>query len=292
MRTIASVWREIEERFRDAALDDVALESQLVIGHVMGLSGVQFLSELRSSVSDGQYRRIFKYAAQRVSGRPLGYVLGEWEFAGRVYRVGPGVLIPRPETEVVLETAMSLLCEKKWDTAPLLILEFGMGSGILSIELATRLPLATVIGWEKSVRAARYARQNIAVHGVPVQLQEGDFFKADFVSVLAGHSRVLVVGNPPYIPTAVIPGLMREVAAFEPKMALDGGVDGLAIYRRLARCVRAFRADVLMVLEIGFDQGPLGRTLLQETGFGDSRVIPDLAGRDRVLVGGLKALRG
>jgi release factor glutamine methyltransferase len=286
MLSVLDLWREVETQFRDAGLDDVSLEAQILIGHVVGFRGARFLAELRREVSAAQCRVVRRYVRARVSGMPLGYVLGEWEFAGSTYYVGPGVLIPRPETELVLEEAVSLVVAQGWDKREgFLILEFGVGSGILSIELAKRFPSAMVMGWEKSVRAARYARRNIAVHDVPVQLQVGDFFKTDFETILQTYSCVLVVGNPPYICRDVIPGLMREVREFEPNMALDGGADGLAIYRRLVRLVSGFQSDVMMVLEIGFDQGHRCRRLFEGADFDRVCVIPDLANLDRVVTG-------
>lgn len=197
------------------------------------------------------------------------------EFWSMDFKVGPGVLVPRPETEMLIEVAASAVPDRKTAFS---IADLGTGSGALLIAALKEFPNARGTGFERSAEAFAYAKANLARHGLTIRgkLVAGDWSEAE-------GQFDLVFSNPPYIPTADIQGLDPEVRLYEPHAALDGAADGLAAYRDLAGLIpRLLRPGGLAVLELGRGQAPSVELLFQ--GLPVVHVAPDLAGIPRVLV--------
>ena len=217
--------------------------------------------------------------ARRLSGEPVARILGAWEFWGLPFRLAPETLVPRPDTEILVEAALASVPDR---TAPLRCLDLGTGSGCILTALLSELPGAFGIGVDRSAAAVGVARDNASANGVGGR---SAFVVGDWCAALRGPFD-LVVSNPPYIARDVIPTLHREVQAHDPAAALDGGPDGLAAYRRILAAVRAgallARGGTLAV-EIGFDQAESVRGLARAAGFIDRGLTRDLAGHDRVL---------
>lgn len=208
---------------------------------------------------------------RRLSGEPLQYILGEWEFMGLKLIMRPCALIPRQDTETVAEAALALAKERGFRTA----LDLCCGTGCIGISLAALGGLDVTMS-DISGECVALARENAAKHGISAQFAEGDLFSA-----LSGARFDLIVCNPPYIPSGDIESLQREVKN-EPRRALDGGKDGLDFYRRISvQYQRHLNPGGALLLEIGFDQAEAVRGM-----FGGARVVKDLGGNDRCVIAG------
>ncbi|MFN8949456.1 MAG: peptide chain release factor N(5)-glutamine methyltransferase [Alphaproteobacteria bacterium] len=217
------------------------------------------------------------FISRRATREPFAYIVGRREFWSLDFEVTPDVLIPRPDSETLVETALKAFGERP----PRSIVDLGTGTGCLIVALLTEWPDARGLAVDVSEAALGVARRNATRLGTANRL---DFACADFATLQAGPFD-LVVSNPPYIPSAVIATLEPDVAAFEPGLALDGGTDGLAAYRAIARALPALLAPGgRAVLEIGWDQARAVTEVLLNQGFEVQRVVKDLAGNDRVLV--------
>jgi release factor glutamine methyltransferase len=213
------------------------------------------------------------WVERRAGGEPLAYLVGEAEFRGRVFEVSPAVLIPRPETEVLIDLALARLHGLP---APR-VLDLGTGSGIVAISLALECPAAAIVAVDVSPAAISVARANAARLGAPVDFRKGDWF-----APVAGERFDLIVANPPYV-AAGDPHLTRDGLPFEPQLALTDGADGLACIRRIvAGAPDHLQAGGWLLFEHGHDQGAAGRNLLTAAGFKAPSTLPDLAGSDRV----------
>lgn len=217
-----------------------------------------------------------EWVERRAAGEPLAYLVGEAEFRGRVFQVSPSVLIPRPETEVLIDLALEKL---QLMTAPAVV-DLGTGSGIVAISLALECPAAAVSAVDLSPLALAVARNNAGRLGAPLAFHEGDWF-----APLAGQCFDLIVSNPPYVAEGD-PHLELNGLPHEPRMALtDGepGGNGLACIRRIiADAAIHLKPGGWLLFEHGYDQGAASRNLLAAAGFKDAFTHPDLAGIDRV----------
>jgi release factor glutamine methyltransferase len=209
-----------------------------------------------------------RWLHERTQGKPLQYITKEQEFYGRPFAVAPGVLIPRPETELIVELALR--------NEPTAVLDIGTGSGILAITLALEWEVET-FATDLSAEALQIAKTNARQLGARVQ-----FVQADLAASFAGHSFGAIVTNPPYVPAGDAPGLQREVREWEPASALYSGVDGLDHYRRLEPvCRRLLRPGGWLLGEFGQGQAAAMEALF--TGWEEVRIHPDLAQIPRVL---------
>ncbi len=218
---------------------------------------------------------------QRLSGRPLQYILGEWDFLSLRLKVGEGVLIPRADTELLCETAADRLRGVQNPR----ILDLCAGSGCVGIGVASLLPSAQVVEVEKSPQAFAFLEENIKRYPqYAVQAVQADML-TDFDAVDGSFDAIL--SNPPYIASAELDGLMREVQ-HEPRLALDGGADGLLFYRAiLTRWLGKLKKGGFCAVEIGFDQGEQVNRLFGEFGLKNTCVLKDYGGNDRVVIGEL-----
>ena len=261
--------------------EDASLEAQLLLTYVTGVSRSGLLASLSDPCPDDVERRFCEVIDRRLSRYPIQWILGEMEFMGRTYQVSEGVLIPRSDTEVVVETACELL--DRYDC----VIECGFGSGIISIPLALHRPDFLIDAWDIDPSAVALALCNANRHGVTtVRWHLGDFFESSlFIRRLAKTHRVLLVSNPPYIPTADIAELDETVKGFEPHLALDGGSDGLRFYRQLMGLVSSFSNSFGVVLEVGIGQAESVATLMADLPGMNVRFVQDLSGVNRVVVG-------
>ncbi len=216
------------------------------------------------------------YVARRTAREPFAYIVGRREFWSLDFEVTPDVLIPRPDSETLVEAALKA-CSC---APPRRIVDLGTGSGCLLMALMSEWPHATGLAVDISPAALAVARRNADRLGLSSRIE---FACCDFEAVPGGPFD-LAVSNPPYIPTDEIAGLQPDVASFEPKGALDGGTDGLEAYRSLARALPALLVPGgRALLEIGWTQAEQVRNILQKQGFEGFRVIKDLAGHDRIV---------
>lgn len=262
-----------------AGVPDPEVDSELLIGHVMGLSRgeVQAKVAMDAAISEEDVATITALVARRSAREPLQHITGRAPFRGLELAVGPGVFVPRPETEQVAQFAIDAL-RVAAEPDPIAV-DLGTGSGAIALAMATEVPHSRVFAVEVSEDAHAWAARNVASSGVRnLELRHGDL--ADAFPELEGRAAV-VISNPPYVPNDAIPR-DPEVRLFDPAMALYGGDDGLDVVRRVsATARRLLHAGGTLVLEHGEMQGPAIRALLGADGWRAASTHPDLLGRDR-----------
>jgi release factor glutamine methyltransferase len=220
---------------------------------------------------------------RRQAGEPLQYITGKSDFFGLPFSVGPGVLIPRPETEHLVEEVIRLAAQ--FQAAQIKIADIGTGSGIIAVALANALPNALLTAVDCSPQALTIARENAHTNRVEDRI---DFLEGDLLTPLAAQKFHIIASNPPYIPTSDHDSLSVEVRDYEPHSALFAGEDGLAIYRRLVPEARTLLLPGgWLVLEIGFGQQAALEDLLLANGYRDVHFVPDYQGIPRVALGRL-----
>ena len=279
-KTIADALREGKMRLKAAGKEAYAFQAELLLEKAAGLNrtalflrGEEVLSEEVLAVYEG-------FLQEREQGRPTQYILGEWEFMGLPFSVGEGVLIPRADTEVLVETILA-----KQQAEPMKsILDIGTGSGCIPISLGHYGKFEHIMAVDISPKALGYATKNAKENHIKIDFYESDLFTnlpAEWKGKLDA-----IVSNPPYIPKKDIEELMTEVKDFEPMNALDGGEDGLDFYRAIVEQGREWLKDGgWLFFEIGYDQGEDLRNLLQESGYTEVEIRQDLADLDRVALG-------
>lgn len=276
--TAEQCYRHLKNTFSKASLPDPGLEAFFLLQGLYGITRTQLLSG--TAVLPEDLSALETLTARRLAGEPLQYLLGQWEFYGLPFAVGPGVLIPRPETELLVDTA---LCALQGIPAPP-ILDLCSGSGCIPIAIAHCRPDAQVWGVELSEAAFGWMQKNILLNSVHnLTAIWGDVFQLP--EEISSRCWQLITSNPPYIAADAISDLQREVQ-FEPRMALDGGTDGLDFYRRIpAISFSLLQPGGLLLLEIGEDQGNAVSALLKEQGFTNVTVQKDPSGNDRMVSG-------
>lgn len=249
-----------------------ALEARMLVGLVTGFTRTQLITRDNEVLDAGQHARLTNLVSRRVAGEPMAYLTGEREFYGRSFAVGPGVLIPRPDTEAVVQRALACLQGR---TAPR-ILDLGTGSGILAITLACERPDAQVWATDISAAALAIARGNAARLGATVSMLLSDWYDA-----VPAQRFDLIVSNPPYI-AAGDPHLSQGDLRFEPVDALTDHADGLTDLRSIGDgALTRLAAGGWLLLEHGHDQGSATRALLADAGFVDVFTERDLGGNER-----------
>jgi len=270
--SIQQVLREASLRLRTVT-DAPYLETEVLLAYVLGTSRTSLLAHPERVLTPDQLSIYQSLVRRRASDYPLPYLTGRVEFYGLEFEVTPEVLIPRPETETLVNLALA--------RGPATVVDVGTGSGCVAVSLAVHLPETIICAIEISPAALAVARRNVERHSVTgrVQLLVGDVLNPRPGPV------DLIVSNPPYIPTGQCASLPASVRDHEPRLALDGGLDGLALIRRLlAQAPAVLHPGGGLLIEIGAYQGEaavyLARTYFPQA---TVRVHPDLAGRDRVL---------
>ncbi|MEW6423127.1 MAG: peptide chain release factor N(5)-glutamine methyltransferase [Bacillota bacterium] len=280
------------EYLQRCGVESAALDAEVLLAHVTGLDRAGLYRESERALAPRE-AEIFRQLVERRGQRePVAYLTGKKEFMGLEFLVGPAVLIPRPETELLVEKACALAREfvsgrrrLPGAEAELLLADVGTGCGAIAVSLAVFLPGARIYATDCSSAALAVARENARRHGVAgrISFLQGDLLTPLFDLDLPGRLD-LIVANLPYVPTAELPALMPDVRCYEPLSALDGGPDGLAHYRRLLPQARRCLSDGgRLLMEIGPGQGEKVGRLLAENNW-HHQIIPDLAGRERVVL--------
>jgi release factor glutamine methyltransferase len=275
--TVATALQDAARRLQAAGIDSARLDSRLLLGAVIGLQAPQLIAHPERALTAAENARFRDLVGQRSRRRPLAQLLGRREFWGLNFRVTSDTLDPRPDSEAVIEAALACVADR---AAPLRILDLGTGTGCLLLSLLHELPQATGVGVDRSDGALAVARANAADLG----LADRAAFRLGNWTDGLNASFDLVVSNPPYIPTAEIAGLMPEVACHEPRVALDGGPDGLDAYRAIAKgLVGLLRPSAYLLLEVGDGQGDSVAAVFAAAGLACTARRNDLGGRQRCL---------
>lgn len=250
---------------RAAAIENPRMEARWLLGHAMGVTAETLLRDPRAGVPAAAAQAFTAMLARRARREPMAYIIGSAGFWGLEFQVSPATLIPRADTEALVEAALELAPQARR------VLDLGTGTGCLLLAVLSELPAASGIGVDLNPEAAALASRNAQALGLPALFLTGDW--ADALDA----SFDLILSNPPYIEAAAIPALMPEVAGHEPPAALDGGADGLDAYRRITAALpRLLAPGGLAVLELGQGQAPAVAQLARDAGLTWLEARPDL----------------
>ncbi|HKA91261.1 MAG TPA: peptide chain release factor N(5)-glutamine methyltransferase [Haliangiales bacterium] len=266
-------------KFAERGIGSARLDAEVLLAHALGTSRVGLYTGFDKPLQEEELAAYRELVRRRLAGEPVAYLVGQKEFWSLPLRVDPRVLIPRQDTETLVEVAL------RRAPSAARIADVATGSGAVALALAKERPGAMVVATDVSEDALAVARANAGALGLAVR-----FVAGDLLAPLAGERFDLVVGNPPYVPSGDLAGLAPEVGR-EPRAALDGGPDGLALVRRLVAAAPAALADGgVLALEHGFDQGEAVRALFAAAGLADVETARDLGGNERVTSGARKTL--
>jgi release factor glutamine methyltransferase len=282
-QTVETARRALTALFESAAIESAGLDARMLAGHVLGLDLTGLITSAQRQLTAEESARLENFARRRLAGEPVARIVGEKEFWGLPLRLSPATLVPRPDTETVVELALELLRADGATRRPLRIADLGTGSGAILLALLSELPAAQGFGTDISEPALQTAAANAALVGLAPR---ATFIACDYASGLSGLFD-LIVSNPPYIRAADIADLAVEVREYDPRAALDGGADGLDAYRALIPQAADFLAPgAVLVVEAGEGQsGPINglMTLSGLTPAGAPKA--DLAGIARAVAG-------
>ena len=265
-----------ERQLNDVGIVDAKNDAWLLLTFVCKIDRTFYyvhMDEQMSIEQQAEYENVINKRAEHV---PLQYITGEQEFMGTSFRVNESVLIPRQDTETLVEEALKLV------RPGMKVLDMCTGSGCILISILKNVVDVEGFGYDISKQALNVAKENAKLNNVIATFEPSDLFEK------VTDTFDVIVSNPPYIPTAVIGTLMPEVAVYEPIQALDGKEDGLYFYRKIITSASDYlKENGKLLFEIGHDQGESVSNLMREAGYKDVRVVKDLAGNDRVVIGGL-----
>ncbi|WP_294343106.1 peptide chain release factor N(5)-glutamine methyltransferase [uncultured Clostridium sp.] len=258
------------EYFKEDALE--------LLSVILNTDKINIILNGEESLDDDKEQQYFNFIKRRSEKEPLKYITGYADFFGLVLKVKNGVLIPRVDTETLVEEVIAIKKEKKN------ILDMCCGSGAIGIALAKNIEGSEVILADISEVAEEVTKENI----VRLDIDNAKFIHSNLFENIGSNKFDVIVSNPPYIRTDVIDTLMEDVKDYEPHLALDGGTDGLYFYNKITKEASKYLSEGgYLCYEIGYDQGDDLRILMEEQGFKDVRIIKDLAGNDRVAIGHL-----
>jgi len=278
--TVAAARRALADCFRRAGLDTPELDARVLVAHALGLDPAALLAAPDRQLSQQDAAEIAALAARRLARAPVARIIGAKEFWGLTFHLNGATLVPRPESETVVESALAAVDESGSRLRPLKIADIGTGSGALLVALLSELPQAFGIGTDVSVPALIAARHNAARLGCS---ERAAFVACDIASALTGGFD-LVVSNPPYVRSGDIAELAPEVRDYDPPRALDGGPDALAFYRALSRdAARLIGRRGRLVVELGAGIADDVTDVFTAAGLEAASARPDLAGIERAL---------
>lgn len=284
-KTYRELYEEGRRILEQAGLPDAALDARFLLEEVCGTNLQTLLVFPEKKVTGEEVNQYRAFIQRRKDREPTAMILGEWDFMGLTFRLNKSTLIPEQDTEVLVETALEELKRRGPGEAPLRILDLCTGSGCILLSLLHELRNAGGLGTDLSEEALEAAREN----AVRLGLQERAAFRQGDLWEPVGDERFdLIVSNPPYVPTEVIPTLEPEVRCGEPYAALDGGEDGLVFYRRIMReAAGHLKPSGIIIVESGFDEAPQIAALMQDQKLRGIRTVKDYGGLDRVVLGAL-----
>ena len=281
--TIFEAYNKTKKELAAAGIEDYVFEAKQIIRHITGFSNVQIISNPHKKLSLFEENNLTAIIKQRLIRYPLQYIIGEWGFYGGNFKVGPGVLVPRADTETLIDVALEFLKDREKSQ----VCDLCTGSGCIGITVAREKSDSFVTAVEKYEEALRYARENAKLNGTEnIEFISGDVFEG------AGAEKQydLILSNPPYIP----PEEMKEIspeAKFEPETALLGGEDGLDFYRAIIKGYKASLVDGgMMAFEVGMGEAEAVAELMKNQGFCDIGTRQDAAGIERVVFGTVKTV--
>ncbi|PLR24950.1 peptide chain release factor N(5)-glutamine methyltransferase [Caulobacter zeae] len=277
--TLVKAWNGAKERLKEAGIDQPAIDARLMLEVAAGVSRTDIITDPYRELSAEQLATLDEYLERRARREPVSHIIGRKGFWKILLSVTKDVLTPRPETEVIVDEVLKAFPE----TMAFNMLDLGVGSGSMLLAILADRPGAKGLGIDISEEALAVARENAANLDLDGRVA---LMRGDWTTGLGDASFDVVVSNPPYIPTADIETLEPEVRDHEPRLALDGGADGLTAYRALApEILRVLKPGGLFCVEIGFDQSADVEILFKAAGAQNVRTVKDLSTHDRVVTG-------
>lgn len=285
-RTMAAVRRELAEKFGQAGIESAETDARLLMAHALGIDRAELIGNGERALKPGEIETIGALAARRLKHEPVARIFGRKEFWRLNLYISPAVLVPRPETETVVEAALDIVVGDAMQMEKLRILDIGTGSGALLLALLSELPNATGIGTDISTAVLDIARANAERNDLAGRCT---FIVCDIATGLQGPFD-LIVSNPPYVARGDIASLAPEVRDYDPALALDGGADGLDGYRAIAADARRLLAPGgRLIVELGAGQEAAVRELFTKAGLTVAAARDDLAGIPRALSASIAA---
>jgi release factor glutamine methyltransferase len=279
MPTLVQAWTAAQKRLKAAGVDSPAIDARLLLEAAAGVTRTDVITDPHRELPAEAAGTLEEYVERRSRREPVSRILGRKGFWKLLLTVSPHVLTPRPDTETIVEMALNAFPERM----PFVMADLGVGSGAILLAILAERPAATGIGTDVSEEALAVARDNAAnldLNG------RATFLRTDWAAGLPEAAFDLVVSNPPYIRSDEIETLAPEVKDHEPRLALDGGPDGLKCYRLLApQVLGLLKPDGLFFVEIGWDQAEPVQEIFREAGAWDVAVVKDLSDRNRVVTG-------
>lgn len=280
---ISELIKEASDKLLQSGNDNSRFEALHLVGFTLKMSPEKLITNFAKEISKTDEEKILNLVKKRNSGVPFQYLLGTQEFMSLEFSMSPDVLIPRQDTETLVEFLL-----KKYADFPLSVLDIGTGTGCIPISLAHFRPKFTCIGIDISENAVNLAKKNADALKVSDRVT---FEKCDILKEIPNGNFNIVTSNPPYIKTEDIQYLQKEVRDFEPHLALDGGVDGLKFYRRICDISTGIlKPDGILVFEIGFNQADIIKDIMKDN-FKNIEIVKDLCKNDRLAIGYLKKER-
>lgn len=281
--TIGKVLCWAQRRLTDAGIDEAKLEARLLLAHMLQADTAALIARSHDSPPPGLASKLDTLLKRRAEREPLAHILSETEFYGLTLKTDARALVPRSDSEVVVDLALDFLLENK----PVAIADLGTGTGCLLLALLKHRPEARGVGLDLDAGAAALARENAQIVSLEdrVEIRQQSWIETD-----AWQGADLVVSNPPYIASTVIENLAPEVRDHDPRLALDGGADGLGAYREIILLgAQRLKPGAVVVFEIGFDQDRTVTDILERAGFEVIGRRKDLGGNDRAIAARLRS---
>lgn len=277
--TLVKAWTAAKDRLKDAGIDQPSIDARLMLEVAAGVTRTEIVTDPYRELTEAQVATLDAYLARRARREPVSHIIGRKGFWKILLQVNKNVLTPRPETEVIVDEVLKAFPEQM----PFSMLDLGVGSGTILLAVLAERPAAKGLGVDASDEALAVAKDNAANLDLNTRAA---FLHGDWTAGLGDATFDLVVSNPPYIPTAVIETLEPEVRDHEPRLALDGGTDGLDAYRLLApEILRVLKPGGMFAVEIGYDQSKDVEALFEAAGAQGVRTVKDLSTHDRVVTG-------
>jgi release factor glutamine methyltransferase len=279
--TIAEALKEAGDRLRAASVPNDLLDAQTLLAEALGKDRTYLIVNFNQRLSEGILSAFRTMVERRAACEPLQYITGRQEFFGLDFEVTPDVLIPRPETELIVEETIRIVQKER--VARPVIVDVGAGSGCIAVTLARELGDARLIASDVSEAALRVARRNAARHRLGDRV---DFIASDLLDAFVDEDFAdFILSNPPYVSEEEMPSLQREVRDWEPRLALSDSNDGLSFYRRLLKDAPSrLKPGGRLICEMGYTQSEKISTMIDRQVWGDARLLDDLQGIPRTIV--------
>jgi release factor glutamine methyltransferase len=282
-KTVAEILVAATNYLAGKGRDDAKMAAELLLSRLLNCKRLELHLKSGQLLSDIQIQAMRRGVKRVAGGEPVQYVLGEWDFMGHTFKVDRRALIPRPETEMLVETVLK--CGPLWSRHKPVIMEIGTGTGCIVISLALARPAGLYLALDVSDEALELARYNASNLGLGENIA---FTNGEMCDLVEPASLDTIVANLPYIPTAEYEKLPTHIRNYEPRIALDGGPTGLAVIELVVQdSAIALKPGGFLFMEIGSDQSAATTALLNQAGFDAIETVKDLAGKDRVVRGTL-----